>query len=88
MRKHWDDYLWIGELLYLILGLFNILFAWLGMLFSPSRCWWLSLAGARLTAAATAAGGSSSPFWGRSGSSPAMRRLPGFYGAGGFDTDF
>ena len=33
MRKHWYDYLWIGELLYLILGLFNILFAWLGMLF-------------------------------------------------------
>lgn len=33
MKKHWYDYLWIGELLYLILGLFNILFAWLGMLF-------------------------------------------------------
>lgn len=33
MKKHWYDYLWIGELLYLTLGLFNILFAWLGMLF-------------------------------------------------------
>lgn len=32
-KKRWSDYLWIGELLYLLLGLFNILFAWLGMLF-------------------------------------------------------
>ena len=32
-KKRWFDYLWIGELLYLILGLSNILFAWLGMLF-------------------------------------------------------
>ena len=31
--KKWYDYLWIGELCYLVLGLFNILFAWLGMLF-------------------------------------------------------
>lgn len=33
MKKKWRDYLWIAELLYLVLGLFNILFAWLGMLF-------------------------------------------------------
>lgn len=32
-KKKWYDYLWIGELLYLTLGLCNILFAWLGMLF-------------------------------------------------------
>ena len=32
-QKRWSDYLWIVELLYLCLGLFNILFAWLGMLF-------------------------------------------------------
>lgn len=32
-KKRWSDYLWIVELLYLCLGLFNILFAWLGMLF-------------------------------------------------------
>lgn len=32
-KKRWFDYLWIGELLYLVLGLSNILFAWLGMLF-------------------------------------------------------
>ena len=30
MRKRWYDYLWIVSLLYLILGFFNILFAWLG----------------------------------------------------------
>ena len=33
MKKRWHDYLWIVELLYLTLGLFNILFAWVGMLF-------------------------------------------------------
>ena len=33
MKKHWYDYLWIVELTYMALGFFNILFAWLGMLF-------------------------------------------------------
>lgn len=32
-RRKWYQYLWLVELLYLALGLFNILFAWLGMLF-------------------------------------------------------
>lgn len=32
MKKHWYDYLWIMSLLYLVLGFFNILFAWLGLL--------------------------------------------------------
>lgn len=32
MTKKWYDYLWIATLLYLILGFFNILFAWLGLL--------------------------------------------------------
>lgn len=32
-KKRWSDYLWVAELLYLCLGLCNILFAWLGMLF-------------------------------------------------------
>lgn len=31
-QKHWYDYLWIFSATYLILGFFNILFAWLGML--------------------------------------------------------
>lgn len=30
--KHWNDYLWIVSVIYLVLGLFNILFAWLGLL--------------------------------------------------------
>lgn len=33
MKKRWYNYLWIAELAYLLLGLCNILFAWLGMLF-------------------------------------------------------
>ena len=32
MKKHWYDYLWVASLLYLLLGFFNILFAWLGLL--------------------------------------------------------
>ena len=32
MKKHWYDYMWILSLTYLILGFFNILFAWLGLL--------------------------------------------------------
>lgn len=32
-KKHWYDYLWIVTPIYLGLGFFNILFAWLGMLF-------------------------------------------------------
>lgn len=32
MKKKWYDYLWIASLTYLILGFFNIIFAWLGLL--------------------------------------------------------
>lgn len=31
-QRHWYDYLWIATAAYLILGFFNILFAWLGLL--------------------------------------------------------
>lgn len=31
-QSHWHDYLWAASALYLILGLFNITFAWLGLL--------------------------------------------------------
>lgn len=32
MKRHWYDYLWVFSSLYLILGFFNILFAWLGLI--------------------------------------------------------
>lgn len=32
MKKKWYDYLWIFSFTYLILGFFNILFAWLGLI--------------------------------------------------------
>lgn len=32
MKKHWYDYLWIFSSTYLVLGFFNILFAWLGLI--------------------------------------------------------
>lgn len=37
MKKRWYDYLWIASSVYLILGIFNILFAWLGLIcfFTP-----------------------------------------------------
>ena len=38
-KKKWYDYLWIFSLTYLILGFFNILFAWLGLL-----CFFIPLA--------------------------------------------
>lgn len=31
-KKRWFDYLWIASAAYIILGFFNILFAWLGLL--------------------------------------------------------
>lgn len=31
-KKNWYEFLWISSALYLILGFFNILFAWLGLL--------------------------------------------------------
>ncbi len=31
-KKHWYDYLWILTITYFVLGFFNIMFAWLGML--------------------------------------------------------
>ena len=31
-KKHWYDYLWIVSVIYLTLGFFNILFAWLGLI--------------------------------------------------------
>ncbi len=38
-KKKWYDYLWIASLTYLILGFFNILCAWLGLL-----CFFIPLA--------------------------------------------
>lgn len=31
-KKQWYDYLWIASIVYLALGFFNILFAWLGLI--------------------------------------------------------
>lgn len=31
-QKKWYDYLWIVSLLYLTLGFFNIMFAWIGLI--------------------------------------------------------
>jgi len=33
MKKHWYDYMWVLEATYLLLSFFNILFAWLGMIY-------------------------------------------------------
>ena len=30
-KRRWHEYLWIFSVLYLVLGFFNILFAWLGL---------------------------------------------------------
>ena len=31
-KKKWYEYLWITSVLYLVLGFFNIMFAWIGLL--------------------------------------------------------
>jgi len=31
-KKKWNDYLWIASAIYLVLGFFNILFAWIGLI--------------------------------------------------------
>lgn len=31
-KKRWYDYLWVWTIIYFVLGFFNILFAWLGMI--------------------------------------------------------
>ena len=31
-KKHWYDYLWVYSILYLILGVYNIFFAWVGVI--------------------------------------------------------
>lgn len=31
-KKYWFDYMWVVSSIYLILGLFNILFAWIGLI--------------------------------------------------------
>ena len=61
--RRWYEYLWIVSLAYLILGFFNILFAWLGLL-----CFFIPLliaaaGGERLTATGTAAEDSSLECW-------------------------
>lgn len=33
MKKHWYDYLWIVSPIYLTLGFFNIIYAWIGLIF-------------------------------------------------------
>ena len=63
--KKWYDYLWIGELCYLVLGLFNILFAWLGMLFFTIPLVSAIFGAARPIATGTAAGASCWASWAR-----------------------
>ena len=63
MKKRWYDFLWIASLLYLVLGFFNILFAWLGLL-----CFFIPLViafagGERATATAFVDGDSCSACW-------------------------
>lgn len=77
MKKRWYDFLWIASLLYLVLGFFNILFAWLGLLCffilwsSPLR------AGIRATATAFVDGDSCSACWVDASASPGGPIFPG-----------
>ena len=74
-NKHWYDYLWVLSLAYLVLGFFNILFAWLGLLFFIPLI--ISLvSGTKLTATATAAGASCSLCWAGGSACPGSGTFP------------
>ena len=75
-QKRWYDYLWVASLLYLILGFFNILFAWLGLL-----CFAIPLIMA-------AAGKDKGYCWEENGSCPADSRSPIGSSPNGFDMVF
>ena len=62
MKKQWYDYLWVLSLTYLILGFFNILFAWLGLI-CFFRCLFPFPGGRRATVISTAEGASCLEFW-------------------------
>lgn len=66
MKKRWYDFLWIASLLYLVLGFFNILFAWLGLL-----CFFIPLV------IAFAGGDSCSACWVDASASPGGPIFPG-----------
>ena len=64
MKKKWYQYLWIAEILYWVLGLTNILFAWLGLAFFFIPLVFAIVGGQiKAIAAVIAEGGSFSMFW-------------------------
>ena len=63
MKKKWYQYLWIAEILYWVLGLTNILFAWLGLAFFLFRLFLRLWAATKAIAAVIAEGGSFLMFW-------------------------
>ena len=74
VKKKWYDYLWILSLTYLILGFFNILFAWLGLL-----CFFIliiSIASERRSTTATAGADSCLAFSAAASASPAAGTFP------------
>ena len=64
--KHWYDYLWIVTPIYFALGFFNILFAWIGMIFFCLPLLIAISAAASSIATATVTGGNFSPSWAKS----------------------
>ena len=69
MKKKWYDYLWILSLAYLILGFFNIMAAWLGLL-----CFFIPLIISMVTG--TAAKDSFSASWADASAFPGKRIFP------------
>lgn len=65
-KRKWSNYLWVVELLYLCLGLFNILFAWLGMLFFTIPLLVAVFGGSKPTAIDTADAASCWAYWTKS----------------------
>ncbi len=47
VKKRWADFLWVASAVYLVLGVFNILFAWIGLICFFVPLWVAALGGGK-----------------------------------------
>lgn len=87
-KRPWYEYLWIVTPIYLGLGFFNILFAWLGMIFFCLPLIIALAGGGNSIATATVTGAGSLPCWEANWACPAVVPLHGGWEAAGSAMDF
>lgn len=70
-KQHWYEYLWLWPIVYFTLGLFNILFAWMGLIDFLFHCSSPLCSVTRHSATGTADGDSFFPFCPENSTAPA-----------------